>query len=112
MVGSAASATGGPLTAAGASLGGRGAAASLAASGAAPGEAREGQLAALKRGVNRKLDSTGIGIPDSNPDSYDEDESARGRLVGGAGSGGCAVAIAATGILRKWLSTRQRAILV
>ena len=49
MVGSAASATGGPLTAAGASLGGRGAAASLAASGAAPGEAGEGRLAAEGR---------------------------------------------------------------
>ncbi len=47
--GSAASAAGGPLTDAGASLGGRGAAASLAASGAAPVEAREGQLAALRR---------------------------------------------------------------
>jgi hypothetical protein len=47
--GSAAFAAGGPLTAAGASLEGRGADASLAASGAAPGEAREGQLAALRR---------------------------------------------------------------
>jgi hypothetical protein len=47
--GSAASAAGGPLTAAGASLEGRIAAASLAASGAAPGETREGQLTASGR---------------------------------------------------------------
>jgi hypothetical protein len=49
MVGSAASAAGGSLTSAGASLEGRRAAASLAASGAAPGETRERQLAALRR---------------------------------------------------------------
>jgi hypothetical protein len=47
--GSAASTAGGPLTTAGASLEGRGATASLAAARAAPGEAREGQLAALRR---------------------------------------------------------------
>jgi hypothetical protein len=50
---------------------------------------------ALKRGVGRKLDRAGIGIPDSNPDSYDEDESASGLLVGGAGGAGCAAAAAA-----------------
>jgi hypothetical protein len=47
--GSAASAARGPLTAAGASLEGRGATASLATARAAPCEAREGQMAALRR---------------------------------------------------------------
>ncbi len=43
----------------------------MAAAGATPGEARERQLAALrrlKRGADRKLDSAGIGMPVSIPD--------------------------------------------
>jgi hypothetical protein len=56
---------------------------------------------ALKRGAGRKLVRAGIGKPDSEPDSYNEDESARGRLVDGAGGAGCAAAAAETGGLRK-----------
>ncbi len=66
----------------------------------------------LKRGVGRKLDSAGIGIPASAPDSYEEAESARGLLVGGAGGGGSTEAAAVEVALRKWPSTRQSAILV
>ena len=66
----------------------------------------------LKRGGGRKLDSAGIGIPASVPDSYDEAESARGLLVGGVGGGGSTEAAAVEVALWKWPSTRQSAILV
>jgi hypothetical protein len=45
-------------------------------------------LGALKRGAGLKLERAGIGIPDSNPDSYDEEESARGLLDGSAARAG------------------------
>jgi hypothetical protein len=43
---------------------------------------------ALKRWAGRKLESAGIGIPDSNPDSYEEEESAWGLLDGNAARAG------------------------
>jgi hypothetical protein len=69
---SAAIAASGPTTAGEAPLGG----AVASATGSAPGEKREGR----QRGA-LKLESAGIGRPDSDPDSYDVEESARGLLT-------------------------------
>ncbi len=71
------------MTGAGAALGRRLVAALVAATRASPGESGEGLLSAAGRfeaGAGRKLERAGIGIPDPKPDSYDEEESARGLL--------------------------------
>ncbi len=71
-----------------------------------PGKGGLRPAGALKLGAGRKLARAGIGSPDSEPDSYDVDESARGGLVAGACGAGCAAAAAEPDGLRKWLSTR------
>ncbi len=77
-----------------------------------PGKGSWQPAGALKRGAGRKLERAGIGMPDSEPDSYHVNESARGSLVAWAGGAGCAAVAADAGDWRKWLSIRVRAILV
>jgi hypothetical protein len=77
-----------------------------------PGKGGWRLAGALKRGAGPKLVRAGIGRPDSEPDSYDMDESARGRLVAGACGARCTAAAANAGDWGKWLSTKERAILM